>query len=129
MRQATSVNTKQAQPQPPHGTPGVLECAARDELCLITRDAATRTGALTGLLVACNAAQQQLDVVCAYGTAPSNDRRSPAAKLSGFARRVRESGRGACEPIAAAPRRALVAAGTGACTTYAVGAPLRTPAG
>jgi diguanylate cyclase (GGDEF)-like protein len=129
MRHPTAIDTKraeQAQPLRPRQSAPVLECAGGDQLCLITRDAAIRTEALIGLLVASHPPRRQLDVLCAYSTAASKDRVSPTARLSGFARRVLECERTVCEPIAAGRSRRLSAAPS-APGAYAIGAPVRTP--
>src|SRR5947209_17932253 len=102
MRHSTSANNRHAKQAPaeqqPTGVP-FPEGPGGGELCLITRDAVARTGALTGLLVVCNAAEKQLDVLCACGTAPRRDRLSLPEERSGFAGRVLESGHAAGELI------------------------------
>ena len=106
MRQSTSSSTErttQGAPWlPPGGTPS-LGLLAGDELGLITRDVVIRTGALTGLLVAWNATEKHLDVICACGTAPSKEGLSLSRKRSGFVGRVLASGHTAGEPISRAP--------------------------
>ena len=130
MRHPTVTNTKrpqQAQPRRPRERAPVLEGAGGDQLCLITRDAAIRTEALIGLLVASKPPRRQLDVLCAYATAENAYRVSPTARLSGFARRVVECGRAICQPVAAGSGPHLsVDPADGA---YAIGAPVRTPGG
>ena len=100
-----------------------------DELCLITHDAAIRTGAVTGLLVASTEAADQLDVLCTCGTAPRTDRLSLSARSSGFAGRVLESGCAAGEPIDAKTNSYLATAASGARASYAAGAPIGSPGG
>jgi len=131
MRHPTAISTKQAeraQPLGPRQRASVLEYAGDEQLCLITRDAAIRTEALIGLLVASNPPRRQPDVLCAYGAAASTDQVSPTARLSGIARRVLECGHTVCEPITAgrSPRQS---ADPGARGAYAIGAPVRTPGG
>jgi diguanylate cyclase (GGDEF)-like protein len=130
MRHSTSANHKPASQAPAKQQPtGVSfpECAGSGELSLITRDAVARTGALTGLLVVWSAAEKQLDVLCACGTAPRRARLTLVGERSGFAGRVLDSGRTAGEPIDAADSLAFAASGARA--TYAAGAPVRPPGG
>ena len=129
MRHPTFANTNQALAQ--HQPDGVksLECAGGDELCLITHDVATRTGALTGLLVLRTESDEQLDVLCACGTAPRKDRLSLPARYSEFACRVVESGRPAGGPIDATLNPSLAAAASGARASYAAGAAVCSPGG
>jgi len=98
-----------------------------DELDLITRDAAAETGALTGLLVVRNTADDHLDVLCAWGTAPSEDRPSLPAARSGFVGRVLQSGCAVGEPISDLDDALLAISASGAHAQYAVGAPVRPP--
>jgi diguanylate cyclase (GGDEF)-like protein len=100
---------------------------ARDELDLIVRDVALRTGALTGLLVVRNAMEGQIDVVCACGTVPSKDRLSLPVRRSGFVGRVLASGGAVGEPIIAEQAPLLRAAARDARVTYAAGATVRPP--
>jgi hypothetical protein len=104
-----------------------LECAGGGEVCLIMRDAVIRTGALTGLLVVWSAAEKQMDVLCACGTAPRRNRLSLPKERSGFVGRVLQSGRTAGEPIAADQDPYLARAASGACAGYAAGAAVRPP--
>jgi hypothetical protein len=101
MRDDTSANTNRAkQAQPPQwleGTP-FFECAGGAGPGLIVRDATLRGGALSGLLVDCDAAEQ-LDVLCTCGTALSEDRLSLRHGPSGLVGRVLDSGYTAGEPI------------------------------
>ncbi len=102
MRQSTSLSTERTTQGAPWLTPGgtsSLELVADDELGLITRDVVIRTGALTGLLVAWNATEKHLDVICACGTAPSKEGMPLSRKRSGFVGRVLASGHTAGEPI------------------------------
>ncbi len=92
--------SEQAEPQRALQSAPVLELAGGDQLDLITRDAAVRTEALTGLLVASDPPLEQLEVLSAYRSAVSEDGRSPTDMLSGFAGRVVESGRTTRKPIA-----------------------------
>jgi diguanylate cyclase (GGDEF)-like protein len=131
MRHPTAIDTKrteQAQRRRPPQKASLLESVGGDQLSLITRDAVIRTEGVIGLLVASNPPRKQLDVLCAYGTAASNDRASPTARLSGFARRVLECGRTLCEPTAAR-RSPRLSADSGAQGAYAIGAPVWTPGG
>jgi diguanylate cyclase (GGDEF)-like protein len=131
MRHPTAMGTKRAeqtQPRRLRQRPPVLEGAGGDQLYLITRDAAIRTEALIGLLVASTPPRTQLDVLCAYGTAENGDRVSPTAMLSGFACRVLECGRAISEPTAAGGGPSPPA-DPGAHGAYAIGAPVRTPGG
>src|ERR1700716_2285192 len=131
MRDSTSTDTERAkQAQPLRLLEGVPspEYVARQELGLITRDAAASTGALTGLLVVWNAAEEQLDVICACGTAPSKDRLPLPTGRSGFVGRVLESGCRVGEPITVAQGPQLGPALSGQ-VKYAVGAALRPPGG
>ena len=100
---------------------------AGTELDLVTHGAAFGTGALTGLLVIRDAAEDRLDVICACGTAPSEDRLSLAARRSAFVGRVLESGRTAGEPIARDGNALLATAASGELVRYAIGAPVRPP--
>ena len=124
MRQSTSSSTertKQGAPWlPPGGTPS-LELVAGDELGLITRDVVIRTGALTGLLVAWNATEKHLDVICACGTAPSKEGLSLSRKRSGFVGRVLASGHTAGEPITVEQNPVLGAPASRGLVIYAVG--------
>ncbi len=129
MRHLSSAYTQQARGQDPQGGLPALECAGGDELCLITHDAALRTGALTGLLIVSNEAEDQLDVLCSCGTAPRTDRLSLPARWSGFAGRVLESGCTAGEPIDAKTNSYLATAASGARAGYAAGAPVGSPGG
>jgi diguanylate cyclase (GGDEF)-like protein len=106
-----------------------LELMARDELDLIVRDVALRTGALTGLLVVRNAMENHIDVVCACGTVPSQDRLSLPVRRSGFVGRVLASGGTVGEPLTSERNSLLRAATRDASVTYAAGAPVRPPGG
>jgi hypothetical protein len=105
MRDFTSADTtraKQAQPRKClEGTP-FFECAGGAGPGLIARDARLRGGALSGLLVDCDAAEQPVDVLCTCGTALSEDRLSLRHGPFGLVGRVLESGHTAGEPIAVA---------------------------
>ncbi len=104
MRDYTSANTKrakQAQPQKClEGTP-FFESAAGAGPDLIVRGATLTGGALGGLLVGCDAAEQPVDVLCTCGTAPSKDRLSLRHGPSGLVGRVLELRHTAGEPIVA----------------------------
>jgi diguanylate cyclase (GGDEF)-like protein len=130
MRHSTSANNKRAKQAPveqqPLGVP-FPEGPGGGELCLITRDAVARTGALTGLLVVWSAAETQLEVLCACGTDPRMDRLSLPEEWSGFAGRVLESGHAAGEPIDSDQDPHLACAASGARAGYAAGAPVRPP--
>jgi hypothetical protein len=71
MRHSTSANNKRAKQAPveqqPLGVP-FPEGPGGGELCLITRDAVARTGALTGLLVVWSTAEKQLDALSQMST-------------------------------------------------------------
>jgi diguanylate cyclase (GGDEF)-like protein len=101
---------------------------ASDGLELITRDAAQATKALTGLLVRATA-EDTLDVICGWGTSPSEERLSLPAGRSGFVGRVLESGCAAGEPIVAGNGAPLATTAPNAQVRYAVGAPVRPPGG
>jgi hypothetical protein len=79
MRDYTSANTKRAKQAQPRecldGTPS-FECAGGAGPGLIARGATLGGGALSGLLVDCDAVEQPVDVLCTCGTAPSEDRPS-----------------------------------------------------
>ncbi len=132
MREGTSVSTTRVRraphPQAPLRSAPVRDVVGGDELRLITRDAAIRTGALTGVLIAGNALERQLDVLGTHGIVPSEGHPPLPAALSGFAIRVAMSGRTACEPITSR-REPPPAPGSGGPMTHAVGAPVRTPGG
>jgi hypothetical protein len=102
MRDDTSPNTrraKQAQPQKClEGTP-FFECAGGVGPGLIVRDATLRGGALSRLLVDCDAAEPVVDVLCTRGITLSQDRLSLRHGSSGLVGRVPESGHTAGEPI------------------------------
>jgi hypothetical protein len=98
MSSSTERTTQGAPSLPPGGTPS-LGLLAGDELGLITRDVVIRTGALAGLLVAWNATEKDVDVICACGTAPSKEGLPLSRKRSGFVGRVLASGHTAGEPI------------------------------
>jgi len=101
MRDYISANTKRAKQARPQqwleGTP-FFECAGGAGPGLIARDTRLRGGALSGLLVDCNAAEQPVDVLCTCGTALSEDRLSLRHGPSGLVGRVLESGHTAGEP-------------------------------
>jgi hypothetical protein len=78
----TYANPQQAHARPPPDGVPALKCASGEELCLITHDAAIRTGAMTGLLVVSTEAADQLDVLCTCGTVPRTDRLSLSARSS-----------------------------------------------
>jgi len=102
MRDYTSANTKrakQASPQKCLGWTPFFECVRCAEPSLIALDATLRGGALSELLVDCNAAGQPVDVLCTCGTALSEDRLSLRHGPSGLVGRVLESGHTAGEPI------------------------------
>jgi hypothetical protein len=99
MRDEISADTKRAkQAQPPQcleGTP-FLESSGGTGPGLI---AALGGGALSGLLVDCDAAEQPVDVLCTRGTALSEDPLSPRHGPSGLVGRVLESEHTAGEPV------------------------------
>jgi hypothetical protein len=102
MRDYTSANTKrakQAQPQQCLGGTPFFECARAAGPGLIARQATLRGGALSGLLLCCDAAEQPVDVLCTCGTALSEDLLSLRHGPSGLVGRVLESGHTAGEPI------------------------------
>ena len=130
MRQSTSAGTEtpgQARTLKPLGGDPSLGPMAGDALDLIIHGAAFGTGALTGLLVVRDTAEERLDVICACGTVPSQDRLSLVARRSGFVGRVLESGRTTGEPIARDDNALLATAASSALVRYAIGAPARPP--
>jgi hypothetical protein len=125
MRDHTSANTKrakQAQLQACLEWTPFFECAGGAGPGLIARDATLRGGALSGLLVDGNAAEQPVDVLCTCGTALSEERLSLRHGPSGLVGRVLESGHTAGEPIVSdrnsAPAPAGSQTGTNLCQVF-----------
>jgi hypothetical protein len=109
MRDYTSAHktrAKQAQPQTCLEVMPFFECAGCAGPGLIARDATLRGGALSGLLLCWDAAEQPVDVLCTRGTARSEGRLSLRHGLSGLVGRVLESGHTAGGPIVFLPSRA-----------------------
>jgi hypothetical protein len=101
MRDYTSANAKRAkQAQPQKCLEGTLSFKRTGGAGpgLIVCDATLRGGALSGLLVDCDAAAPPVDVVCTCGITLSEDRLSLRHGPSGLVGRVFESGHTAGEP-------------------------------
>jgi diguanylate cyclase (GGDEF)-like protein len=106
-----------------------LDPLAREELDLITRDIAVRTGAETAVLAVFNPAERLVELLCASDAGAGRDHLAARLPPAGFVGRILESGRAVFEPIDSEHDASLGIVSSGARLRYAAGAAVRPPGG